>query len=179
MYVPVDKSNHYSCDGFWVHALKSADAHRNERLEFITIVGWVHHMETVGEDQVEGKILGEGLCEVCLELLQDVRHVTMVTVWLDLFACEWIVTITKFKTLCFTTTNILYHHTQLQYAYYNMLASYACYMYMLHVHLYFYTCTCTYTFSMITVYLQCILLQSMGLQVSFMGKYLGFPLSWI
>lgn len=29
-------------------------------------------METVGEDQVEGKILHEGLCEVCLELLQDI-----------------------------------------------------------------------------------------------------------
>ena len=71
-YVPINKRHHHSCDGFRVHVLKSADAHRNERLEFITVVGRVHHMETVGEDQVEGEVLGEGLREVSLELLQDV-----------------------------------------------------------------------------------------------------------
>ena len=93
LYVPINKSYHHSRNWFRVHVLKSADAHWNERLEFITFVGWVHHMETIGEDQVEGKILGEGLSEVCLELLQDIRHVTMATIWLDLhvFACEWIV----------------------------------------------------------------------------------------
>ena len=46
-------------------------------------------METIGEEKVEGEVLGEGLSEVCLELLQDVRYITMATIWLDLFACAF------------------------------------------------------------------------------------------
>ena len=86
-YIPVNEIYYHSCDGFRVHALKSADAHWDKCLEFITVIGRVHQMETIGEDQVEGEVLGEGLSEVSLKLLQDVRHVTMVTIWLDLFAC--------------------------------------------------------------------------------------------
>ena len=69
IYIPISEVNYFSCNAFRVHALKFADAQRNEDLELFTVVGREHHMETVGEKQIEWEILREGLCEVCLQLL--------------------------------------------------------------------------------------------------------------
>ena len=47
MDILFDEAYHHSCNVLRVHGLKSANTHWDEGLELITVIGGVHHVETV------------------------------------------------------------------------------------------------------------------------------------